>query len=166
MSYTPHVWGCDESITDEKLNNIEEGIQEAIAKSEEHTSLSTVFEPHYKSFSGQNVDISAVHFLDPNYGWTELPVIYDADAYDNPLSIDWVYADAVYSYDTPFHDGKYNRVLAVEPFNYSVGQATPPSWSGALYVDDDIATNCLYIEIGGSQYVVLPDDSLVKRTTE
>ncbi len=29
MSYTPHTWGHKETITHEKLNNIEEGIQEA-----------------------------------------------------------------------------------------------------------------------------------------
>ena len=34
MSYTPHTWGYKETITNEKLNNIEEGIQEAAQRAE------------------------------------------------------------------------------------------------------------------------------------
>ena len=161
MSYTPHVWECDEPITDEKLNNIEEGIQEALDNSGDYHSLVTTYEPHYKSFSGRNVDISTVHLLNPNYGWQPHPVIYDAEAYANPLSVDWIYSDDFYI-DGELRNGKHNRTEAVEVVSYPSNEATLPYTDMTPYINDEFSTHALYIDVEVDGYIILPDDSLVK----
>ena len=64
MSYSEYTWQTGETITAEKLNNLEEGVQEALAGSEDKTLIITIetenFDPNQYNSYGSETGIKQI----------------------------------------------------------------------------------------------------------
>ena len=99
MAYVPHVWECGEIVTDGKMNNLEEGVQQALDCCGQgggdcgfscDNTYATIFDGSITSEENQYVQghpiYDTIAGLDVSMFGDEIRVTYDGTVYNCPLN--------------------------------------------------------------------------------
>ena len=130
------------------------GVAEALACCEGGDSNARIatYESHLKEIDGESREIKQVWIITGVNQWSYVNAIYDSDAYNNALDLDWIQDEA----EAPPYQSPIGMMYYSIP---SVSPSTPSGQSGA-YINEAVSFWGVYSST--NQYIILEDDSKVK----